>query len=267
MLVFNEKQFNEVNFCGMSMRRIILNNDSVWAKQYDLSIVKSDQSISLPDGYLQWTTKTDPSSGCDTTKCHYGEVIETVFCDNGVNKVALPTGTYNVRRDTTIPATLIRFSAAADCDVEIDGSEFHLSIPNPYDLPLNQIYRIPEDYTSSYRFIVQWLRCDPYGNYSVGDVDDLNEWESHGYTYSTTGGFVISHDKLADAPAELKYCIVNWFSQIREIFVRCTQVIEIEGVAAIRQNYSSDEAHTVFDNNTGLIPDIWGPTNVDPSWR
>lgn len=263
MLMFNDKQFNKVNFNGADIKRIIFDNDNMWAQEYDLSVQKYDTSISLPDGYLLWTTKTDPLSGHDYNKCHFGEVIETVFCDNGLDKVALPTGTYNITGPTTIVAPLIKFSAAASCDVEQDDTfTYYLSIQNPYTSDTNQIHRIPAEDLDSYIFIVQWLEADMYGAYSVGGAEKLT-FGSDGYTASTTGGFVISLNGLAVASDWL-----NYYIRVRSgssIYVRCTQVIQIGGVAAIRQNYSR-EAHEVFDT-TGLIPDLWGPTKEDSSWQ
>ena len=157
MLTLNNSSYNQVKFNGADIKRIIFNNENKWAQEYSLSLQKSDTSIYLPAAdYLLWTTKTDPSSGNDTSKCHFGEVIETVFCDNGHDKVALPTGTYSITGPTTIPATTLRFSAEAACEVEqSDGNWLDLWIQNPYDSTNHTIKKIPQDYQSSYRFYVQ----------------------------------------------------------------------------------------------------------------
>ena len=137
-LTLNSTAIKSLNVDGTICKRLVLNNQAVWAKEYTLSINPSKTAASVPATYVVRTASTDlkaPVGGNPAGKCYHEEQLNTVLLMND-NTVFYPSGNYSISGNTTINANVLTaytsFPAIHWDSENAAGHDFAIEIRNPY---------------------------------------------------------------------------------------------------------------------------------------
>lgn len=263
MLTFNQTSFNQVTFNGTEMKRIILNDQNMWAQEYTLT-VNSNMLDAAPTNYVYWSTLTDPESGADQTKCHYGEVIRTRLCDNGSNRIALPTGAYPVTGNTNIYAQLYKFSIVSSIDVQSENTgviwNHNISCLNPlssYDSYNTIKHTSQNDLANHYKLYIQWA-CLQNGTWTAGQLNYLGSNLQGAEVFYD--GVVFRYGDIDNSKREIE---ISTQGGSQKVAVRVTQVIAYDGAVAIRQS----ERNAGCPNLHNLLSSPWEDDGTSvPEW-